>query len=449
MRTIMGSLTVCIVCLGVLGCVSRQSKHTCERDFLRQSDVPSPVALTLCSTGLPKKGMWKCDPVFTDINKDGAPDLAAIPREGDGPHVWLSDGKRGWKDSSSGLDPGVRSCGGGLSFGDVNTDGHLDLVTADHCHGVFVYLGNGTGGWELVTKGLYPRELVTRGAVREDYIGAEDVDLGDVNGDGSLDLVVANSSAGGINLYLGNGTGTDWSWLQSSLPTTGWTNRVMFTEVNGDGFADIVAAYSAGPRVWLGDGRGRFTATSSGLPEPVIHGLYRGIAIGDINEDGLRDLAVANWVDGPEVYLREKDGSWTKTSDVFPDMRGGAVGLSLADIDLDGHLDLLVSGRLGVDVGFVYGVFLLLGNGSGRWTHVRDSGLPESGLAFTWGVATRDVNGDGTLDVAAGSGGIVATVPGPRQPRIATRLPVWCTQLLMATGHRGAEGTADSQVRTD
>ncbi len=440
---------VCIICSGLAGCASRHAEGTYDQGTAKPMRAPSPVVLSLCTTGLPTIGMWKCDPVFTDVNKDGLPDLAAIPRQGNGPHVWLGNGKGDWTDTSSGLNPGVRSCGGGLSFSDLNGDGHIDLAAADHCQGVFVYLGDGAGRWEMVTAGLYPHGLITHDTNREDILGAEDIDIGDANGDGFADLLVAATFAGGINLYLGDGTGSNWTWTRSDLPSTGWANRVMFTEVNGDGLRDIVAACSVGPRVWLGDGQGGWTPASIGLPEPIIHGLYRGIAVGDINEDGRPDLATANWVDGAEVYLQAEDGSWAKTPDVFPDMLGGAVGLALADIDVDGHLDLLVSGRLGTDVGFVYGVFLLLGDGSAQWTHVHESGLPKTGLAFTWGLATSDVNGDGTLDVAAGSGGIVATAPGPKEPTIATRLPVWCTRLSATHGHPSAESTTTLEAHVN
>ena len=383
--------------------------------------------MTLCSAGLPNSGMWKCDPAFGDVNQDGFLDLAAIPRQGDGTHVWLGNGEGAWKDSSTGLNPGVRSCGGGLSFGDVNNDGHLDLAVADHCHGVFVYLGDGAGHWKMVARGLH----APGAKARAETLGSEDLDLADVNGDGALDILAGSSDfdGTGISVYLGDGTGTNWVWMESGLPSHGSANRVRFSDVDGDGLPDVVATYGPGPRVWRGDGEGGWTPASVGLPAPMIHGLYRGLAVGDVNEDGRADLAAANWVDGPEVFLQGEDGAWTKTADVFPEMLGGAVGLSLNDMNRDGHLDLLVSGRLTQDVGFVYGVFLLLGDGQGNWTYVRDTGLPETGLAFTWGVAAGDVNGDGILDGVAGSGGIVATVPDVTEPVVPPRLLCWCTLL--------------------
>ena len=62
--------------------------------------------------------------------------------------------------------------------------------------------------------------------------------------------------------------------------------------MNGDGNRDIVAAYAAGPRVWLGDGKGSWREASQGLPAPEIHGLYWGIDVADLNGDGRIDLVV-------------------------------------------------------------------------------------------------------------------------------------------------------------
>jgi hypothetical protein len=84
----------------------------------------------------------------SDVNKDGFLDLAAMPRLENGPRVWLGNGKGQWADSSSGLfRRHPSSCGGGLSFDDINRDGHLDMAAADHCQGLFVYLGDGAGRW--------------------------------------------------------------------------------------------------------------------------------------------------------------------------------------------------------------------------------------------------------------------------------------------------------------
>jgi hypothetical protein len=390
--------------------------------------APPPMTFGLCSEGLPTSGMWKCDPVLSDINGDNRLDLLAIPRLGKGPRVWLGQADGSWQESSSGLMPGMTSCGGGISAVDVNRDGHKDLAVADHCQGVFVYLGDGTGQWRMVSKALHP--VASPAGMPEDYVGAEDLDTADVNGDGFIDIVTVAQDQGGLTVYYGDGTGTNWA-LQSEtgLPNQGWGNRMKLHDVNQDGFVDLIASLGEGPRVWLGDGRGGWRASSTGLPVPMTQGLFSGIAVGDVNGDGRLDLAFANWIDGPEVFLQQADGSWADTPDAFPEMQGGAVGVALGDIDQDQKLDLLVSGRIDQTVGYVYGLFVLQGDGRGGWRYLRGTNLPETGLSTAWGVTLGDANGDGVLDLVYGTGGMVATDHKRAEPVLPVRLQVWCTQL--------------------
>lgn len=392
---------------------------------------PAPFTFAPFMTGLPEAGMWKCDPVLIDVNADNVLDLAAIPRLrvtgiGDGPRFWFGSKDGAWQQSSEGLDTGERSCGGGLDLRDINGDGQIDMLAADHCQGLFVYLGDGAGHWNMVTRQLYPQDIVDDPSRASMYIGVEDAMLGDVDGDGKLDIVAGGSDIGGIHVYLGDGTGGNWTRVQSSgLPQRDWATRIVLADMNDDGKLDVVASFSDGPRVWHGDGTGHFTEASQGLPSPIMRGIYTGLEVGDINNDGMLDFAIANWVDGPEVYLQQPDRSWSKTPDVFPDMLGGAVGLDLGDLDGDGNLDLVCSGRLDKTGGYVRGVFALQGDGAGRFHFVPNSGLPKTGLAACAGVCLADIDQDGWLDVAVGSGLVVETTPKATGPAIPQRLLVW------------------------
>lgn len=424
------TLIICCMLVTLGGCRKDGPLEPKTVDQQAQPTPPPPAPFTFspCWTGLPEFGMWKSDPVFQDVNGDGITDLAAIARLGNGAHVWLGDGQGSWQDSSTGLDPGTQSCGGGVAFADFNGDGRLDLAVADHCRGVFVFLATPAGAWEMATKSLYASDLEPEDTVASMFLGAEDLDAGDINGDGHVDLVVGASDQGGISVYLGDGTGRNWTRAAAGLPQKGWALRVQLADMNGDNVLDIVAACDAGPRVFINEGKATFWETD-GFPSPALKGIYTGIAVGDLNEDGHLDVAVANWFDGPEIYLQEPDRLyWRKTDDVFPEMQGGAVGLDLGDIDSDGHLDLVVSGRLASDGGFVRGVFALHGNGCGAWRYVPNSGLPTTGLAATTGVTLGDLNADGLLDVAACSGLIVETTSGAKEPVVPTRLLVWCAQ---------------------
>lgn len=402
---------------------------------------PEPsVKFRLSAAGLAETGMWKCTPVVHDINKDGHLDIMAIARLGDGPHVWLGNGQGAWTDASEGLRIAEGSCGGGIAVGDINRDGKDDLAVADHCGGVFVYLAGPGGRWQPVVQRLHPAKVNALFKDKKDddtmqfFLGAEDIALGDINGDGLLDIVAVASDMGGFAVYLGDGTGKKWKELGANgLPdmanpepddedNAGWANQVDLRDVNRDGKLDVVASYFKGPRVWLGDGRGHFTAASTGLPTPSIGGLYRGIDMGDVNEDGLLDLVAANDVNGPEVFLQQPGGSWQYTGDIMPSLQNGALGVALGDFNGDRHLDLLVAGRRNKELGNNNGLFLLQGDGRGGWKELENTNLPGNGLSVAWGVAVGDFNEDGLLDAAAATGGIVAGM-STRSPKSPPRRP--------------------------
>lgn len=199
--TMIGILVVsCGACTAtrVVSPLTSRDKHSTSPAQESGAAQEQGISFALRSSGLPVSGMWKCDPVFGDVNGDGKIDLAALPRLGYGPRVWLGNGKGEWSESSGGLkyEGRMRSCGGGLSLGDVNGDGLMDLAVADHCQGVFVYLGDGNGQWEVVARAVFPRQLVPRDSDRDLYVGAEDLTLADANGDGYPDLIVGACDEG-------------------------------------------------------------------------------------------------------------------------------------------------------------------------------------------------------------------------------------------------------------
>jgi len=385
------------------------------------------ASFVLASTGLPTTGMWKCDPLLVDANGDGHMDLAAIARLGDGPHVFFGDGKGGWTDSSSGMQTSTRSCGGGVAVIDVNHDGLLDLAAGDHCNGIFVYLGDGKGGWKEVTAGLHPSDRVEDETNKLMLLGAEDIDAGDVNGDGHVDLLSAGSDEGGLSIYLGDGTGMNWTRVQGDLVDRGWANRVRLVDVSGDGYLDIVATHSDGPTVYKNDGKGNWFWSGAGLPRPLYQGLYIGLDVADMNGDGRQDLILANWVDGPEIYLQQEDQSWKKTADVFPQMLGGAQGVATGDLDGDGDRDIIATGRLEPKQGLVRGVFVLYNEGEKGWRYDAASGLPTTGLLAMAGATVGDFTGDGLMDVVACTGLIAEMVSSSaaNKPTLEPRVAAW------------------------
>jgi len=385
--------------------------------------------------------MWKCDPLLVDLDGDGDLDLAALPRlEPKGPRVWRNepgpDGTRRWVDWSDGLRWSTTSCGGGLEAADVDGDGALDLVVSCHCEGIFVYRNLGESGWEPITEGLNPAvpPTVDDPEERDMYIGSEDVAVGDLDGDGHLDLGWVSSDEGGMALFFGDGTGRNWTERRpAAFPRRGWSMRIDFVDLDGDGDLDVASTFADGPRVWLNDGTGEFAPASDGLAAPTTRGIYIGQEVADMNGDGRPDLVVANWIDGPEVWIQETGPAgmqWSKRPDVFPQMFGGAVGVDAADMDGDGLTDVIVVGRLEVSRAWSRGAFVLLANGDGTYRWEPRFDLPSASLSAVGGVSTGDLNGDGIRDVVVGAGLIVESPidDDELQPAVDPRLAVYTSR---------------------
>jgi len=303
-----------------------------------------------------------------------------------------------------------------VAVGDVNGDGKLDLVVMNECTDSRCFNGSGTVG-VLLGKGdgtLQPAVSYSSGGL---YPLA--VTLGDVNGDGKLDLVVVNQCAsdcsglGSIGVLLGNGDGTFQTALEYS---SGGSHplSVALGDANGDGKPDLLLANNecavagcngkgtVGVLLGNGDGTFRMAVTyDSG-------GLFAGsIAVGDVNRDSKLDLLVTSGCTSLNpsctsgvvgVLLGNGDGTFQSAVTYIT---GGqtAGSLALADVNADGRLDLLVST---CPLGCVTGVVeVLLGNGDGTFqpaVSYGSGGVSNDQVPF-FSFAVGDLNGDRKLDL--------------------------------------------------
>jgi hypothetical protein len=305
-----------------------------------------------------------------------------------------------------------------IAVGDLNGDGNPDVVVANciASHGsaceaagtVGVLLGNGDGT-------LQPVVTYDSGG-----FGATSIAIGDVNGDGKPDLIVANYCPasecpryyhvnGVVSVLLGNGDGTFQPAV--SYDAAGIApGSVAVADLTGNGKLDIVVAnyestLTGVVAVLLGNGDGTFQPATTYGAEPQS---ATWLAVTDVNGDGKPDVVVAYQCDttcstgGVGVLLGNGDGTF-QSPVIYPSGGTFSYSVAAADVNGDGKPDLVVTNIGGAlsscNAGVSAGdgsVGVLLNNGDGTF---RPALCFDSGGQFAFSVATADINGDGKPDL--------------------------------------------------
>ena len=267
---------------------------------------------------------------------------------------------------------GVGDLPDSVTAGDLDGDGDLDLAVADVL--VAVLLNNGDGTFALP---------VSYGA----GITPQTVAMGDLDGDGDLDLATANVSSDNVSVLLNNGDGslaTPARYGAGDSPVS-----VVTADLDGDGHLDLAVgngnATSSDVSVLLNNGDGTFAlAVNYGAGQQPV-----SVAAGDLDGDGDLDLATAN-VSSDNVSVLLNNGDATFAERVEYGAGNGPESVAAADLDGDGDLDLAAGNALSDDVS------VLLNNGDGTFSsHVVYGAGDRPGS-----VAVADLDSDGDLDLA-------------------------------------------------
>lgn len=272
-----------------------------------------------------------------------------------------------------------------ISFGDFNGDGHLDILLVKGRHWPIVdriLLGDGKGG---IQKAYDLGSIADRS-----YTGG----LADFNGDGFLDIAISNDNPDRKLVYFNDGKGNFTIGSEFGRPE--WSTRnLAIADINGDGFPDLILANRGEPGkttnyICLNNGKGQFTSNCIAVAPYSATTIYPA----DINNDGHIDLLVPHRDGGQSyVYLGGPDATFTEARRIpFGPANATIRMAAAADFNGDGISDI-------VTIDEVRGVYLYFGQKDQTFTAGQ---LLADSTIKPYALAIADLNGDGKMDIIVG-----------------------------------------------
>jgi hypothetical protein len=343
-----------------------------------------------------------------DFDRDGDLDIFMIGGSAGADKLYINDGTAQFTNQAVAWGVARSHRGSGAAVGDYDRDGDLDIYVTSIGTNIqqqqgtnILYRNNGNGTFTDVS--LTAGVRLTNATTGDAY-GAS---FGDYDLDGDLDLAVAGW-LGGNRLFRNNGNGTFTNVTATALPAGMDTVRgysVRFTDMNGDRYPELL---------WIGDffttrylvnnGDGTFAdQTASAGVGLESNGM--GVAVGDVNNDGLLDWYVTSRRNeaqtngsGNMLYLQGVPHAYNEVSMVSGVNFGSwGWGTDAADFDHDGDSDIVATN--GFDTVFVNDpTFLFANNNDGTFSEAAvASGINDTRQGR--GLLTADIDRDGDRDI--------------------------------------------------
>ncbi|MFZ0808339.1 MAG: alkaline phosphatase family protein [Candidatus Sulfotelmatobacter sp.] len=278
-----------------------------------------------------------------------------------------------------------------LATGDFNGDGKLDIAVANaSTHSIQILLGNGTGGFTTGASFSVGSSITS---------APTSIAVADFNEDGKLDLAIGVSPDSLIEIFAGDGTGN--FALINSFSSVNPVSLVA-SDFNQDGFSDLAVANGQDSTVNVFMGRGNGTFWGSNTPLATALSGPVQIQVSDFNNDGYGDLQILNNKNNTVTTLPGKGTGAFGSAAAALTVGASPVAFAFGDFNVDGKMDIaVVSGN---------SVVVYLGNGNNTF---------QAGVSYAVGsgadsIAVGDVNGDGFLDIvtANATAGTVSVLPG-------------------------------------
>lgn len=273
------------------------------------------------------------------------------------------------------------------SIGDVNGDGHPDIVIANGRHWPLlsrVFLGDGRG------------QFAPGSSLGDQAHRSYSAQLADMNGDGALDVVLGNDAPDAKLIYMNDGKGRFRPG--SHYGVAEWPMRIAtVADLNGDRLPDIVVANRSadiGNFICLNKGRGRFDSACNGFSNESA----TTITAADVNQDGSIDLVVPHR-DGGQSHVYLMGPKAAKVAFGPPDATIRAA--EAADFDLDGVIDLVAIDDVRRSIAIYFG------RKDGTFTG--GMGI-DNGNVVPYALAVSDLNGDRMIDIVVGNVAASSTV---------------------------------------